>query len=730
MGLVSSKASAGQSTSQNFLRAVVLALVSGLSFAALALPLAIRPSSYPLRVNDVSPQDIVAPYALTYVSQVQTDQAQIEAEKSVQPVYDPADPAIARRQIELLRVSLNYLTTVRSDTYATMEEKLLDLAAVENIRIGEELGRRILTTSDARWQDVQQEALSVLEEIMRSTIRDDQLADARRSIPTLISYSLPIDQAVIVSSLATPFITANSLYNEAQTQEAISRAKAAVEPVSRTYIAGEIIVRRGTIITPAAWEVLNQFALVQPPQQYTDLIAAGVLVALVAVFTGLYVSRRHVPPLKSPRNMFMIALIFLIFLFGARLVIPNHLIVPYLFPLAAFGLTMSALFSLEIGLVFSLILSILAAYRLQNSLDLTLFYTLSSLCGVLVLGRGRRFANFFWSGMAIGASGSAVILAYRLADSLTDWVGLATLTGAAFINGLASAGLTLLLQFFFSQVLGLTTALQLLDLMRPDHPLLQFMLRNAPGSYQHSLQVSNLAEQAAEAIRADAILVRVGAIYHDCGKAANPLFFIENQVSTRINPHDELDPLTSVRTILRHVDDGLVLAKKYHLPPGVQNFIREHHGTMIARYQYAKAVEAAGNDQSKVDKAKFRYPGPKPHSKETAILMLADGVEARARAEVPKNEDELRILIKKVFDYCEKEDQLEDTNLTFRDLTIVRESFIKTLLNTYHPRIQYPELKPAPSGVENKPDIQPSIVESNPTIPSPVKPKQHDQPAN
>jgi putative nucleotidyltransferase with HDIG domain len=294
-----------------------------------------------------------------------------------------------------------------------------------------------------------------------------------------------------------------------------------------------------------------------------------------------------------------------------------------------------------------------------------------------------------------------------------------TLVLAAFLNGAASAGMTLLLQYIFSQVLGLTTALRLLDILRPDHPLLQFILRYAPGTYQHSLQVSNLAEPAAEASGADALLVRVGAIYHDIGKAMNPSFFIENQVPGNINPHDDLDPSNSSKTIVHHIQDGLQLARKYDLPPRIQDFIREHHGTLITRYQYTKAVQAAGNNPELVNVDNFRYPGPPPRSKETALLMLADGCEARARSELPKNEDEMRVLVKNVIEFCQREGQLDNTTLTLRDLHLVQESFVKTLLNTHHPRIQYPELQSNKANADKAVPAELNRVDSDstPTVP-------------
>jgi putative nucleotidyltransferase with HDIG domain len=311
---------------------------------------------------------------------------------------------------------------------------------------------------------------------------------------------------------------------------------------------------------------------------------------------------------------------------------------------------------------------------------------------MLALGKARRISVFLGSGITIGVSGIAIILGYRLPDSATDWIGIATLSGAALINGVGASALTLLLQYVFSNVLGTTTALQLLDVSRPDHPLLQKLLRNAPGTYQHSLQVANLAEQAAEAIGADSLLVRVGAIFHDCGKSKNPQFFIENQVQEELNPHDDIDPAVSSETIINHVKDGVEMAKKYKLPKRIIDFIREHHGTMYTHYQYAQAVKNTGDPES-VDKKDFTYPGPRPQSRETALLMLADGTEARARAEVPKDEEELHALIETVFDFYEQNHQLDDTNLTLKDLEVVKDSFFRTLKGSYHPRVKYPALE-------------------------------------
>ena len=222
-------------------------------------------------------------------------------------------------------------------------------------------------------------------------------------------------------------------------------------------------------------------------------------------------------------------------------------------------------------------------------------------------------------------------------------------------------------------------------------------MQKAPGTYQHSLQVANLAEQAASAIGADALLTRVGVYYHDAGKSQNPSFFIENQPQGSLDSHDDMDPVIAAQTIIAHVTDGVKLAEKFHLPPRIQDFILEHHGTQLTRYQFNRALEQQKDNPDNVDKELFRYPGPMPRSKETGISMLADITEARFRSTPPSNEEEMVNLLDNIFDYVYREGNLNNTNLTLRDLTMIRESFQKTLMNTYHPRIPYPEDRPIAS---------------------------------
>ena len=674
------------------LRLLILLVTSLLIFAALVLPELISQSNIPTGVGEASAQEILAPYSITYESKVLTERARMQAAAAVSPVYLPVDPSISRRNFETLNSVLYYISAVRKDSYGTQEQKLKDLAAISSIKLSSTVAEQLLEIDDQSWQEIETEARRVLEQVMRDTIRNDNVAQIRSNLPAVIDFSFGQDEAQIIIALVSPLITPTSLFSEEQTNLAREQARASIEPISRQIIAGEVVVRRGQIIREEDYEALNVFGLAKPVNQTDRIITNAVLTGIIAVITALYFIRRQDQPFFSIKALLVIASMFILFLALERFLVVDRTIVPYLYPVAAFGLTLSIIFNLEIGIVMSLFLAILMVFDTTREAELGVFYLIPAIVGMLTIGRARRISAFLAAGLLTGLAAMAVVVAFRLGDTYTDLIGLTSLMASALINGLASGSLALLLQYVVSQILDVPTALQLLDVSRPDHPLLQYILRNAPGSYQHSLLVSNLAEQAAEAIGADRMLVRVGALFHDAGKANNPAFFIENQGKDKLDSHDNLDPAIAAATIIQHVHDGVALAKKYRLPSRVIDFIREHHGTMLTLYQYSQAT-AAADDPESVNKALFTYPGPKPQSRETAILMLADGTEARSRSETPRSDDEIRTLIRKTIDTYKNEGQLDATDLTLKDLSTIEESFFQTLQRSYHPRIQYPTLR-------------------------------------
>ncbi len=672
-------------------------------YAILVLPLSLRPSSLPLHAGQVAPQDFQATDSIEYISIVRTDQAREIAERSVARVYSSPDPTIARRQIDLLRTALDSITATRVDTAIDTQQKKTELAALSDLRLQPATIENILVLSDLRWNSISQDALRVLEQVMRSPVRDNNIESIQANLESIVSLALSEDQAAMVVELVHPFIVANSFSSPELTDAARQEARQSVQPITQTYVEGEFVVQRGQLLTDADIEALETLGLIRPTNPTLDYIGLAALVAVVMTYVGIYFHRRRPAYYNDSRSLILVSMLFLGFLAFARLVIPNRIVLPYLFPLPAFGMLIATLFGPGGGLILSMAASVLAAYGLPNALDLTLFYLLSSLTGVLALGKAHRIGSFLWAGLASAVAGMAVITAYRLPSGRLDALGYVMLIGAALLNGIASASVALMLQYFLAEFLGLTTALRLLEIARPDAPLLQYFLRNAPGTYQHSLQVANLAEQAAEQLGMDTLLVRVGALYHDVGKATNPSFFIENQMPGSLNPHDDIDPETAALTVTRHVLDGVALARKYRLPRRLQDFMLEHHGTLLARYYYNAAVQAAGGDTSKVDSSKYRYPGPRPRTRETALLMLADNVEARGRSERPRNEKEVRAVVQKAIDQCQAEGQLAETRFTFKDLTIINDVFTVALTGLYHPRIQYPSSGAHPS--EEEPTI-------------------------
>lgn len=674
------------------LRAFLVISVTVVAYAALVLPLSLRPPAPPLQTGDVSPYDIQAPSSAEYVSQVRTDEVRAAAERAVLPVYSAPDPAVAREQLDQLRRALDRMSLARIDETATIEQRNTMISAITPPGLTPESARLILGMSEARWLALQQEALRVLEQVMRTAVRPESIDLLPTDVASRVSLALNEQDAALVTEIAIALVVPNSQYSQQLTTAAQATARAAVEPVVRSFKQGETIVAGGEIISEADMEALREFGLVNVERPVETFLSAGAVTLTSALLIALYLYRHpRFPYLSDHRSLLVLAFVFLGFLITARLVVPNRTIVPYAFPLPAVGLLLATLFGMETGMIFSLGLCVLATYGQSNTQILLPYYLFSTWCGVAMLGQARRFWAFFRAGMTVAGVAVAMIIAYRLTSGEMDWIGLATLVGAALFNGLASAGLALLLQALLAQFLSLPTALQLLEISRPDFPLLQEFLRKAPGTYQHSLHVANLAEQAAEKIGADALLTRVGAIYHDIGKTmSDPSFFIENQVAGSVNTHADMTPEQAATSILRHVRDGVVLAHKHRLPRRIDDFILEHHGTLLTRYQYTQAVGRAGGEPGKVDIEKFRYPGPRPRSRETALLMLADSCEARSRAENPQSEEALREIVRSVIEIVERDGQLDNTQLTLHDLHLVTESLATTLRGTYHPRIQYP----------------------------------------
>jgi putative nucleotidyltransferase with HDIG domain len=361
-------------------------------------------------------------------------------------------------------------------------------------------------------------------------------------------------------------------------------------------------------------------------------------------------------------------------------------VLPYVLPTAVVGLLLAVLLDAGTALLATGLLALLGG-AITGSVEFASYILLGGMAGVILVRRGERFGHFFQAAVAIGVVNVGVITLFTLLGT-RDFTGLAELSGASLAAAAGSAVAALGSFVIVGNLFGITTSFQLLELANPTQKLLRRLMLEANGTYNHSLLVGNLAERAAEAIGADPLLARVASYYHDVGKLDNPLAYIENQAGGE-NVHDELTPEESVALVKAHVARGIDLAYQYKLPKPIIAFIPQHHGTALISYFHARAKEGA----QPVDEARFRHSGPKPQSKEAAILMLADGVEASVRSLSDHEEPAIRAMVDRIVHERLDDGQFDECDLTLRDVERIREAFVAQLLGMYHRRVEYPQNK-------------------------------------
>jgi putative nucleotidyltransferase with HDIG domain len=320
-------------------------------------------------------------------------------------------------------------------------------------------------------------------------------------------------------------------------------------------------------------------------------------------------------------------------------------------------------------------------------------FTLGGVVAAAGASRIQRLHAYFFVGLIVAAVQAIVLALFRVPTFVDDFQTVSLMMVECLINGVLSAVLTVGTVSLLGRLFDITTTMQLLELANPSQPLLRRLLTEAPGTYHHSIMVGNLAERAAEEVGADALLVRVGAYYHDIGKLQRPYFFVEN-AAQGVSPHDSLGPEASARIIASHVPDGLALGAKNGLPRAVMDMIPQHHGTRMVSFFYQQAAE-----QSRMppDPSKFTYQGPRPQSKEAAILMLADGVEAATRAMREHSREGISELVDRLIMQRLSEGQLDECELTLRDVHKIKTVFTALMVSVYHPRIEYPESATMPA---------------------------------
>jgi putative nucleotidyltransferase with HDIG domain len=654
-------------------------------------------------VGDLATADIVAPRALTYESAEQTRLAREEASNQVEPQYDYS----AERGQLTASQQLSELEEVLTPVDAAFAAVLTDEARQAALRsaipdLTPSAADTLAALDPSQWTLLRTELVRVLERAQGLEVRDTLLPDKRNALSDQLSVRFGADQRGLAGQILAPLLVANSTFDAAATERARTEAANLVAPVNVSISNGEIIVRRGDRVDDFAREKLDRFGLLEARPDAVRAAGWFLLATLTVVLLLGWVWRFRSQIWHRNSALLLIALL----LIGASVALKvtgDRSVLPYVVPTAAVGLLLAVLLDGGAALIVTGILALLGG-AIIGTVEFAAYILFGGVAGVIVVRRGEKLGNFIQAAAAIAVAQVGVVTLFTLLGD-RDFTGLFELVGAGVASAVGAAVVALGSFVLLGNAFGITTSFRLLELANPSQPLLKRLQLETPGTYHHSLMVGNLAERAAEQIGADPLLARVAAYYHDVGKLANPGAFIENQYGQE-NIHDDLPPDESVALLKSHVASGIDLAYEYKLPKPIIAFIPQHHGTALMSYFYNRAQEQAlaesgaiaGSPQAKeaadsVDPNRFRHAGPKPQSKEAAILMLADSVEASVRSLGTPDEPQIRSMVSRIIRERLEDGQFDECDLTLRDLDLIREAFIAQLMGMYHRRIEYPQNK-------------------------------------
>ncbi len=511
----------------------------------------------------------------------------------------------------------------------------------------------------------------------------------------------------LIMANLTPNLTANS----SETLKLRNEAADAVGSVSHNIRKGEVIVRKGGRVDEVNARAIAQMAGTRDSRR---LLLTGLgtffLLAASALLVWLMCGQERRRDRSRERMVSECLILLMLYLLGARFAHlvaealsksiqrdPFQSIESYTFaiPLAALALISVLLYGRNAALVLSLVSALLVGHIVaSNEIWVMMVYALaSSLAAVFALDHHqfKQRSVMTRAGAVVGLVNVAALLALKAMSGEVDGglsqLGFDLICG--FIGGLLAAAVASFSVPIFESLFQITTSIKLIELANPNLPILRRLALEAPGTFQHSLAVANLAKSGCEAIDGDSVLINTGALYHDIGKIFRPQYYIENQVPGR-NPHDKIQPSMSALILINHVKEGLELAYKSNLPQPILDAIDQHHGTRLIKFFYNRAKERCDPGASEVRESEFRYPGPKPQSKEMGVLMLADAVEAASRTLVVPGRQQIRGLLQTLFQDCLNDGQLDDTDLTLGDLHRVEEAFLRVLTNIHHRRVDYP----------------------------------------
>jgi len=660
------------------------------------------PARTALREGMRAPWTLTAPRAISYDSEARTAEVRAEAANAVPEVL-VLDPAIRDREIAELDRQLGVVQAVRADDSLSASGREASVRALP-ARPSAPAATALVGADEADFTLLTAEARAALGRVLSGTLRAEDLPAARQRAAGFLSPALRPEQAAAVNELLAPLIVPTLVVDAQRTAALRAEARSSQPPVHVSHARGDVLVVEGQPLTAADIELLRQSGLWPDRVRTTDAGAAAVIALLAGALVSGYTLAVRGAAVRDGRGVLLLgallALPLLVVKVAFAFALPDlgrHFAI-YALPLAAAPIIAAILLDASLALLLATLLPALAAFvaaylpLMQGDATaglevarVWLAFSAASHAGVLIVSGADRLQRFVVACAVAAASAGVALGAVWLIDANRRLVDLAWFGGASLVGGLLMVAVVLGAFALLRRRFGVLTRVELMELTQLSQPLLRRLQDEAPGTFQHAIMVGNLAERAAERIGADPLLVRIGAYYHDVGKLVAPPFFVEN--TREANPHDTLDPLQSTRVILRHVTAGIEIAREAGLPEAVVDFIPQHHGTRLAAFFYRRAASVDPN----VDPELFRYPGPRPRSREAALVMLADATEATVRASADRSGERIREIIEAVIRERVEEGQFDECDISMRDLRIVADSFASALNAVYHPRVEYPE---------------------------------------
>lgn len=642
----------------------------------------ITPERYDLKVGDIAPEDIIAPKDT--INLPATRKLQEEAVKSV-PKKFTQDSKITEEVMAEIKEIFQSVYVLKKESNRPESKILEELKEKIDIELTEEGYKTFFKTDPDDLKRLEEETLKITEEILEGGIKEDNLDKAKTLlIEGFRSVKLPKELKNLGEEIAISLLRPNMVFDRVATEQEQWEAINSVIPVK--VLKNEIIVQKGHKITDEHLEILKDLDLLAQGRIINIKKITGISFLVITfqalVFIFLFLFYKDI--LFNKKLLILIYLIILSNLLIARGI---FLISGYLIPVASGVILITIFVNPKVAMLINLVLGILIGIITRNDFHYTLVALVGGTVGMFSVSRLQQRSDLTRAGFMIAIANAVVILGIGCMENYT-YLDVFRKGLWGIINGVFSVVLAIGLLPFIENAFGVTSAVKLIELSNPNQPLLKRLLVEAPGTYHHSIIVGNLAEAAAEAVGGNSLLARVGAAYHDIGKIKRPYFFIENQLTSE-NPHDKLTPSLSSLIITSHIKDGLELAKAYKLPGPVVDIIKQHHGTSLLTYFYHKAKEQDSSES--VAESSFRYEGPKPKTKEAAIVMLADSVEAAIRSLSKPTAGRIEGLVREIIKDRLNDDQLNACDLTLKDLDNIAAIFSKILAGIFHSRIEYPK---------------------------------------